>query len=199
MNLTHAYGNVITPAIPPALWKLFPRLDDIPRNSFSRVEVHPIAFAREPQGGMFCRKIIGSPEDGALAMCSVYLAHIDGHSVCVANLPDKEKALAYGHEVAAELGLSQRDTHLLERVVTGATFDSIRAGKSSVEPSHEHGAELLDVLNGTAGVAICRRLLAEDPNGMAFEFLRGVVMEMDGRAFSAYADLLESADRPSGA
>jgi hypothetical protein len=85
--------------------------------------------------------------------------------------------------------------------VTSATFDSLRAGERSVETPQGHVAELLDVLNSTAGVVICRRLLAEDPNGMASEFLLGVFteMEMDGRTISACTDLLESADRPSWA
>lgn len=91
----------IIPEVPVTPWTLYPTVADIPAKGFKGIEVEAIAIEKDHGGQVFCTRLVFSPEDGPLKMCSVYLREEGGGAVCIADLPTKEEATAYAMEVAA--------------------------------------------------------------------------------------------------
>ncbi|TAL65793.1 MAG: hypothetical protein EPN79_11480 [Burkholderiaceae bacterium] len=89
----------VTKTAPQVPWKLYADIGDVPKKGFRAIEVEAIAIEEEMDGKYFLTRIVTSPLDGPLAMCSVYLRHDDGLAQCIADLPSKEAALAYAQEV----------------------------------------------------------------------------------------------------
>ncbi|KWT69524.1 MULTISPECIES: hypothetical protein [unclassified Variovorax] len=87
--------------VPVTPWTLYPTIADIPAKGFKGVEVEAIAIEKDHGGKVYCTRLVFSPEDGPLKMCSVYLREEGGGVVCIADLPTKEDAIAYAAEVAA--------------------------------------------------------------------------------------------------
>ena len=90
----------IIPEVPVTPWTLYPSIADIPRKGFKGIEVEAIAIEKDYGGQLYCTRLVFSPEDGPLKMCSVYLREEGGGAVCIADLPTKEEAIAYAMEVA---------------------------------------------------------------------------------------------------
>ncbi|CAN7375757.1 hypothetical protein [Variovorax sp. LjRoot178] len=90
----------IIPEVPVTPWTLYPTIADIPGKGFKGIEVEAIAIEKDYGGQLYCTRLVFSPEDGPLKMCSVYLREEGGGAVCIADLPTKEEAIAYAMEVA---------------------------------------------------------------------------------------------------
>ena len=78
---------------------LYPSIAEIPTKGFKGIEVEAIAIEKDHGGKVYCTRLVFSPEDGPLKMCSVYLREEGGGVVCVADLPTKEEALDYALKV----------------------------------------------------------------------------------------------------
>lgn len=87
--------------VPVTPWTLYPSVAEIPSQGFKGVEVEAVAIEKDHGGKVFCTRLVFSPEDGPLMMCSVYLRENGGAAVCIADMPTKEEAIAYAMEVAA--------------------------------------------------------------------------------------------------
>lgn len=94
----------IIPALPVIPWKLYPNIANIPSKGFKGIEVEAIAIERDRGGDVYCTRLVFSPEDGPLKMCSVFLREEGGGAVCIADLPTKEEAIAYASEVEKARG-----------------------------------------------------------------------------------------------
>ena len=90
----------IIPEVPVTPWTLYPSIADIPAKGFKGIEVEAVAIEKDHGGKVFCTRLVFSPEDGPLKMCSVYLREEGGGAVCIADMPTKEEAIAYAMEVA---------------------------------------------------------------------------------------------------
>lgn len=90
----------IVPAIPTTPWKLYANVSDIPKAGYKGIQVEAIAIEKDPGGSVFCARVICSPEDGPLQMCSVYLRQESGGVICIADLPTKEEAFSYAAAVS---------------------------------------------------------------------------------------------------
>lgn len=86
---------------------------DIPRSGFKRIEIEPIAVVLGAGATVYHARIIRSPDDGPLTLCSVYLREESGGVVCIADFSKKEQALVYADAVGAACGLQ----------VQGSIFD----------------------------------------------------------------------------
>jgi hypothetical protein len=94
----------IFPTIPVIPWKLYPNVSDIPRKGYKGIEVEAIAIEQDPGGVMYYARVICSPEDGPLQMCSVYLREDGGGAVCIADLTTKEEAFEYAAAISKARG-----------------------------------------------------------------------------------------------
>ncbi|VTU44161.1 hypothetical protein [Variovorax sp. RA8] len=90
----------IIPEVPVTPWTLYPTIADIPAKGFKAIEVEAVAIEKDYGGKVFCTRLVFSPEDGPLKMCSIFLREEGGGAVCIADMPTKEEAIAYAREVA---------------------------------------------------------------------------------------------------
>jgi hypothetical protein len=86
--------------VPVTPWTLYPSIAEIPTKGFKGIEVEAIAIEKDHGGQVYCTRLVFSPEDGPLRMCSVYLREEGGGAVCIADLPTKEEALDYALTLA---------------------------------------------------------------------------------------------------
>lgn len=137
--------------VPVTPWTLYPSVADIPSQGFKGVEVEAVAIEKDHGGKVFCTRLVFSPEDGPLRMCSVYLRENGGAAVCIADMPTKEEAIAYAMEVAAAYRWP----------VNGSIWDlRIRevAGKGYVADPRESSSYTLD----PAKAALYNRAIVKD-------------------------------------
>lgn len=88
-------------------------ISEIPRSGFKAVEVEAVSVALDVSARAFHTRLIASPEDGPLEMCSVYLRSKAGGAICIGDFATKEQALGYAKAVG--------DARRLP--VTGGIFD----------------------------------------------------------------------------
>jgi hypothetical protein len=84
---------------------LYGAINDIPSSGYKSVEVEPIAVVLDVSGKVYFARIIGSPNDGPLKLCSVYLREDGGGAVCIADFSSKEEALEYARAVGTARNL----------------------------------------------------------------------------------------------
>lgn len=129
----------IVPVDPVTPWWKYSDIARIPKRGFKAIEVEAIAIEKDPGGKYFCARVICSPEDGPLRMCSVYLREEAGGAVCIADLRSKEEAFDYAAKVSKARGWQVRGTiyDLRIREVPGKGYlaDPREPGTFTLDPA----------------------------------------------------------------
>lgn len=118
---------------------MYGHVSDIPKAGYKAIEVEAIAIEKDPGGKCYCARVICSPEDGPLRMCSVYLREEGGGALCIADLPTKEEAFDYAAKVSQARGWQVRGTiyDLRIREVPGKGYlaDPREPGPFTLDPA----------------------------------------------------------------
>ncbi|WP_454909849.1 hypothetical protein [Variovorax gossypii] len=137
---------------------LYPEISDIPKSGFRWVEVEPIAAVLDVSSTVYFARIIASPEDGPLALCSVYLRQDSGGVVCIGDFSTKEDAMEYATQVGNARDLEVRgslfDLRVREVPGMGYVADPRETGPYTRDPAKAalyHSSVAQDAL--FAGVA----------------------------------------------
>jgi hypothetical protein len=118
---------------------MYAHVSEIPKRGYKAVEVEAVAIEKDPGGKYFCARVICSPEDGPLQMCSVYLREEGGGALCIADLPSKEEAFDYAAKVSQARGWqvhgSIYDLRIREVPGKGYLADPREPGPFTLDPA----------------------------------------------------------------